>query len=122
MSRHSLLSRIAIAAARAGGLYGAHAMRAQDGPSLVDQNLRLTVFAAGLIEPTSLSVIGANDLLVLEKRTGQVKRVSRSGPPLPVLDRAVNFASRRRLLGIALHPDFATVPHVFLFWTESTTG
>ena len=34
-----------------------------------------------------------------------------------VLDLAVNFASERGLLGIALHPDFSDDPGVYLFWT-----
>ena len=39
-----------------------------------------------------------------------------------VLDLAVNSGSERGLLGIALHPNFATNPQVYLYWTESTTG
>lgn len=39
-----------------------------------------------------------------------------------VLDLAVNFASERGLLGIALHPNFPANPGVYLYWTESTTG
>jgi glucose/arabinose dehydrogenase len=39
-----------------------------------------------------------------------------------VLDLAVNFASERGLLGVALHPDFPDTPFVYLYWTESTTG
>src|SRR4029450_7381954 len=39
-----------------------------------------------------------------------------------VLDLAVNSASERGLLGIALDPEFPTTPFVYLFWTESTTG
>ena len=123
MSRHSLLSRIAIVAAVAGALPGArHVIQAQAGPSLVDQNLQVRTVATGLNQPTSLAFIGTNDLLVLEKNTGRVMRVSQSGPSLPVLDLAVNFGSERGLLGIARHPDFPAVPHVFLYWTESTTG
>ena len=38
------------------------------------------------------------------------------------LDLAVNFASERGLLGIALHPDFRRNHWVYLFWTESSTG
>src|ERR687892_93682 len=39
-----------------------------------------------------------------------------------VLDLAVNAASERGLLGIALHPDFPANPGVYLYWTESSTG
>ena len=122
MSRHSLLSRIAIAAAVAGGLSGAqNPVQTQSGPSLVDQNLQVRVVASGLIQPTTLAFIGASDLLVLEKASGRVIRISPSLPPQPVLDLAVNSASERGLLGIALHPNFPATPHVFLYWTESTT-
>jgi glucose/arabinose dehydrogenase len=122
MSRHSLFSRIVIAAAVAGGLSGAqNPVQAQSGPSLVDQNLQVRVVASGLIQPTTLAFIGASDLLVLEKASGRVIRISPSLPPQPVLDLAVNSASERGLLGIALHPNFPATPHVFLYWTESTT-
>jgi glucose/arabinose dehydrogenase len=38
----------------------------------------------------------------------------------PALDLAVNSASERGLLGIALHPRFPRNPRVYLYWTEST--
>ena len=38
------------------------------------------------------------------------------------LDLAVNSASERGLLGIALHPNFAANGFVYLYWTESTVG
>ena len=41
---------------------------------------------------------------------------------LTALDLAVNSASERGLLGIALHPDFAFNHFVYLYWTESSTG
>jgi len=59
-------------------------------------------------------------MFVLEKNTGRVLRVA-GGVGRTVLDLAVNFASERGLLGIAMHPDFPTVPFVYLYWTESTT-
>jgi glucose/arabinose dehydrogenase len=34
----------------------------------------------------------------------------------------VNYASERGLLGIALHPDFATNGYVYLYYTRSSTG
>ena len=38
------------------------------------------------------------------------------------LDLAVNSASERGLLGIALHPNFPTNPGVYLYWTCRTLG
>jgi glucose/arabinose dehydrogenase len=69
-----------------------------------------------------MSFIGPNDILVVEKNTGQVQRIRDGVVFGPVLDLAVNFASERGLLGIALHPQFATNRAVYLYWTESTTG
>jgi glucose/arabinose dehydrogenase len=39
-----------------------------------------------------------------------------------VLDLAVNSASERGLLGIALHPHFFTTGRVYLYWTETVSG
>ena len=123
MSRLTLRSRCTIAIAiLLGALTGAHrAGLSANGPTLVDGNLEVRTFASGLITPTSLAFIGANDVLVLEKNSGQVKRVA-NGQTTTVLDLAVNNGSERGLLGIALHPNFPSPSHVFMYWTESTTG
>jgi aldose sugar dehydrogenase len=57
------------------------------------------------------------DMFVIEKATGQVKRVVNGAVTATVLDLAVNFASERGLLGIALHPRFPKKPYVYLYWT-----
>jgi len=88
----------------------------QSEPTLVDRNLEVDTHVAGLELPTSIAFLGSDDLLVLEKNSGEVKRVSR-GEVQTVLDLAVNNASERGLLGIALHPDFPDDPGVYLFWT-----
>jgi glucose/arabinose dehydrogenase len=59
---------------------------------------------------------------VLEKDTGKVKFVLNGAVQLTALDLAVNSASERGLLGIALHPNFAFNHYVYLYWTESSTG
>jgi aldose sugar dehydrogenase len=90
-------------------------------PTMLDANLMVSTFVTGLDQPTSIAFIGNNDLLVLEKATGRVRRVSNGVLQGPVLDLNVNSASERGLLGIALHPHFATNGWVYLFWTESST-
>jgi glucose/arabinose dehydrogenase len=92
------------------------------GPSVVDPDLGVRTVVSGLTTPTTMAFIGANDLLVLEKNTGQVKRVVNGAVTGTVLDLAVNFGSERGLLGVALHPQFPTNPGVYLYWTESTTA
>jgi glucose/arabinose dehydrogenase len=92
-------------------------------PTLVDPNLRVRTVVENLDQPTSMAFLGADDFFVLEKATGQVKRVVNGVVQSPaVLDLAVNSGSERGLLGIALHPDFPATPHVYLYWTESLTG
>src|ERR1044072_1764153 len=91
-------------------------------PTMLDDNLTVTTVIAGLDQPTSLAFIGMNDFFILEQATGKVQRVGNGALHSTVLDLAVNNASERGLLGIALHPNFAQNGFVYLYWTESSTG
>lgn len=93
-----------------------------DGPIIVDPNLRLTRVVSGLNQPTSMAFLGPGDFLVLEKATGKVQHVVNGSVVGTALDLAVNSASERGLLGIALQPDFAQSHGVYLYWTQSSTG
>jgi glucose/arabinose dehydrogenase len=97
-------------------------VQAQTGPTMLDPNLAVRTVVSGLVQPLSMAFIGPSDFLVTEKASGQVRRVTGGVIQATVLDLAVNSASERGLLGIALHPDFPTNPGVYLYWTESTTG
>jgi glucose/arabinose dehydrogenase len=97
-------------------------LRAQTGPEVLVPNLAVRTVVAGLVTPTAIAFLGANDILALEKNTGQVKRIVDGVVQATVLDLAVNFGSERGLLGITLHPDFELDHGVYLYWTESTTG
>ncbi|HYR78301.1 MAG TPA: SBBP repeat-containing protein [Pyrinomonadaceae bacterium] len=93
------------------------------GPVMLDPNLSVKTVVNGLSQPTSMAFIGNNDFLVLEKNTGKVQRVINGVIQNPAtLDLAVNSASERGALGIALHPNFAANGFVYLYWTESSTG
>ncbi|MGH7130882.1 MAG: PQQ-dependent sugar dehydrogenase [Phycisphaerales bacterium] len=88
-----------------------------------DPNLEAGVFLAGLNQPIGIVFLGPNDFFVLEKASGQVRRVINGViQPTPALDLAVNSNSERGLLSMALHPDFPKNPSVFIRWTESSTG
>ena len=91
-------------------------------PQMTVTNLGVRTVVSGLNQPTSMAFIGANDFLVLEKPTGRVVRVRNGISQGAVLDLAVNSASERGLLGIALHPNFNTNGFVYLYWTESLSG
>lgn len=91
-------------------------------PALRDPSLQVTTSVTGLSQPTGIAFLGANDYLVIEKASGQVKRVVNGVVSAVVLDLPVNSNSERGLLGIALHPQFPSNPGVYLYWTESSTG
>jgi uncharacterized repeat protein (TIGR01451 family) len=91
-------------------------------PVMLDDNLTVSTVITGLDQPTSFAFIGPGDFLVLEKATGKVKRIVNGALQSTPLDLAVNNASERGLLGIALHPAFPQNGFVYLFWTESSTG
>jgi glucose/arabinose dehydrogenase len=95
---------------------------AQAAPSVVDPDLAVRTAASGLEQPISLAFIGRNDMLVLEKASGKVQRVRNGTVHSTVLDLAVNSASERGLLGIALDPHFFVSGRVYLYWSESSTG
>ncbi|MEP6570818.1 MAG: PQQ-dependent sugar dehydrogenase [Acidobacteriota bacterium] len=96
---------------------------ASSGPSMLDPNLSVSTVVSGLSQPTSMAFIGNNDFFVLEKNTGKVQRVVNSVITNPApLDLAVNSASERGALGMALHPNFLLNGYVYLYWTESSTG
>jgi len=69
-----------------------------------------------------MAFVGGGEMLVLEKSTGRVRRVADGMVTGTALDLAVNSASERGLLGIALHPNFTVNGFVYLYWTESTIG
>jgi len=91
--------------------------------TVLDSNLEVTTFVSGLSQPIGIVFLAANDALVLEKASGQVKRVVNGiVQPAPVLDLAVNSSSERGLLSLALHPNFPATPFVYIYWTQSSTG
>ena len=92
------------------------------GPVMTDDSLGVEVAASGLTEPTALAFSGPDEFFVTEKSTGEVHHVANGTVSEPVLDLAVNYFDERGLLGIALHPDFASNGFVYLYWTESGQG
>jgi glucose/arabinose dehydrogenase len=91
--------------------------------TLNDPSLRVSELVGGLSQPTAMAFIGPNDLLVLQKNDGRVRRVIHGVPqPGQVLDVHVDNASERGLLGIALHPNFPGTNFVYLYYTESSAA
>src|SRR5919197_3569941 len=76
------------------------------GPIINDPNLKAKiVFRGGLNFPTSMAFLGPNDILVLDKNSGTVKRIV-NGVMLkkPLLDVNVATRSERGMLGITVAP------------------
>jgi aldose sugar dehydrogenase len=93
------------------------------GPAVNDPNLKVEVVAEGLHMPTSFAFLGPNDILVLEKNSGDVLRVL-NGEILKTPLLHVNVATpflEWGLLGIAVAKGSnANEPrNVFLYYTES---
>ena len=82
-----------------------------------------SVITAGTIaSPTAMAFLSASDILVTEKNTGQVRRItSGTVQASPVLNLAVANNSERGLLGMALHPDFPTDNRVYLYYTSAAS-
>jgi glucose/arabinose dehydrogenase len=91
-------------------------------PILTVNGLTMRTAASGFVTPIAMAFLGQDEFLLLEKNTGKVLHIRDGATIGTALDLNVNFASERGLLGIALHPDFATNGWVYLFWSESTTG
>jgi glucose/arabinose dehydrogenase len=91
---------------------------------VLDPNLQVTtVLNTGISQPIGIVFLGAGDFFVLEKASGQVKRVIGGVvQSTPVLDLAVNSASERGLLDLVLHPSFPSTPLAYVRWTMSSTG
>jgi len=108
-----------------GGALFAHSARADSIPvTILDPNLQVTVVVnAGISQPIGIVFLTENDFFVLEKASGQIKRVINGVvQAIPVLDLAVNSASERGLLSMELDPGFPTNPYAYIRWTESSTG
>jgi glucose/arabinose dehydrogenase len=92
--------------------------------AILDPTLQVsTVLNSGLSQPIGMVFLGPTDFLVLEKASGQIKRVIGGVvQPGAVLDLAVNSASERGLLSMALHPNFPATPFTYVFWTQSSIG
>jgi glucose/arabinose dehydrogenase len=93
----------------------------QDAPRLKDPLLTIEVVFEGLDFPTSMAFLGPDDILVLEKDTGAVRRIV-NGTMLndPLLDVNVANDIERGMLGIATSIDSnRSATYVFLYYTEA---
>jgi len=89
-------------------------------PKVKDPNLSINTVYSGLNFPSGMAFLGKDDMLVLEKNTGMVKRiVNGSILDKPLLDVAVANKDERGLLGIAVQKNEGNNTSIFLYYTES---
>ena len=87
------------------------------GPSMLHPRLDVRPVVSELVTPTTLAFLDENEFFVLEKNTGKVQYIVDGAIQSTVLDLAVNIASERGLLGIALDPNFSSNHYVYLYWS-----
>ena len=91
-------------------------VEAQAGPFVTDPNLSVGALITNLTTPIGIAFPALNQYFFIEKNTGKVMYLA-NGSLTTVLDLAVNNASERGLLGIALDPSFSSNHFVYLYWT-----
>src|SRR5919202_695913 len=106
--------------------------QAPKGPIINDPKLKAEVVFKGLKFPTSMAFLGPNDIAVLEKNDGTVRRiVNGTMLPDPLLHVDVDNTGERGMLGIAVariknFGNSQLTTFVFLYFTEAdglrTTG
>jgi glucose/arabinose dehydrogenase len=93
------------------------------GPIFSDPDLRAEVVFRGIDFPTSMAFLDDNDILVLEKNEGTVRRIM-NGNMLedPLLRVNVSAIGERGMLGIAIPRDICATSktYVFLYYTEAS--
>ncbi|MGI8923000.1 MAG: PQQ-dependent sugar dehydrogenase [Fimbriimonadales bacterium] len=75
--------------------------------------------ATNLSQPTTMAFVGSDTFLICEKETGRVKRVVNGVVEGIALDLAVSTTGERGLLGICLHPNFATNGFVYAYYSRA---
>jgi aldose sugar dehydrogenase len=89
-------------------------------PIINDPNLKAEIVYKGIDFPTSMAFLNSDEILVLEKNNGVVRRIV-NGMSLsePLLDVNVANTNERGLLGIAVAKNDGNTTNVFLYYTES---
>jgi aldose sugar dehydrogenase len=88
-----------------------------------DPSLKVELIAQGLRSPSSMAFLGLNDILVLEKETGTVQRITNGKMlPQPMLQVPVSMTGERGMLGIAIAKHNNGPTYVFLYYTKDGGG
>jgi aldose sugar dehydrogenase len=103
------------------GIYG-NGLSNTNKVTLSDPSLKIETVFQGLKFPTGMTFLGPNDILVIEKNDGTVKRIlNGSMLPEPLLKLNVSTSQERGLLGIASAHNNKNSTYVFLYYSASKT-
>ena len=93
-------------------------------PSAAADDDRPRPLLQGLAFPTNMAFLPDGTLLYTEKETGSVRVATPDGTLLdrPFITLPVIGDLERGLLGIAVHPDFATEPWIYLYRSDPSQG
>jgi aldose sugar dehydrogenase len=93
-------------------------------PTVNDSSLKVNLIFKGLQFPSSMAFIGPNDVLIAEKNTGTVMRITNGTlSSKPLLDVNVANKGERGMLGIAVANNETNLEtKVFLYYTETADG
>ena len=98
-------------------------------PQVLDQSLKVEVVAEGLRLPTTMAFLGPDDIIVLEKENGTVRRIMNGELlPEPILDVNVAGWNERCMCGIAVSDENGSSnpssgqTYVYLYYTESESA
>ena len=92
-----------------------------DYPSLLDNNLKIETVAKGFAFPTGIAFLGNNEILLLEKNSGNVYRITDGNVSNVVIHLNVSIEDERGLLGVAISKNDKSKqdnPFVFLYFTS----
>ena len=85
-------------------------------PSLTDSNLKIQEVAKGFDFPTSMAFLGKDDIILLEKNTGNVIRLLKGNVSHQLHHIDMSFRDERGLLGLALSSNESSdVKNTFIF-------
>jgi len=96
-------------------------------PTISDPNLKVELVAKNFDFPTSIEFLGKDDILLLEKNTGNVYRIVNGNVSKPLIHIDVTSKDERGLLGIAVsgkENDQLNNSNsaIFLYFTQCTKG
>lgn len=90
-------------------------------PTTLNPNFKIEKIFEGRFAPSTMSFLGPDDILVLDRDDGIVFRVTHGIKFGPLLDVDVATLGYRGLLGVANSVDKNNITNVFLFFTASAT-